>query len=356
MSPPPATSAVDDAHAVDTTSTADELTITIAEIELARARIRDVLPPTPLVYDGRRDAFLKLENLQATGSYKVRGAWNALAAGVARGDRRPVVAASAGNHGKGVAWAARAFGLPACIVVPRGAPRAKVVGARELGAQVIEEADSFAGCTAVAERLARANDWRLIHPFDDREVIAGQGTVVAEIETRPGDVVLVPIGGGGLAAGAVSWLCHRGVRVVGVQLEGVDAMNRLWRGQAPRPPRPTIADGLAVAAPGRLSAAICGRLLADIVLVSEEEVRRAMVDLATRDRLVVEGAGAVTVAALPRVRGERRIAVVSGGNLDPAALADLLGGADPVLGYTPAAAETRDAARDATRGERTWHE
>lgn len=294
-----------------------------ADIETAIARMRDVLVPTPLIHNARRGAFLKLENLQVTGSFKVRGAFNALAAGIERGDRRPVVAASAGNHGQGVAWAARSFGIPACIVVPHTAPRAKVSGARDLGANVIEQAGSFDECAAVACEIAHDNHWRLIHPFDDPDVIAGQGTIAAEMDLRSGDVVLVPIGGGGLAAGISVWFGGTGVRVVGVQVEGVDAMSRLLRGEAARAPGGTIADGLAVTRPGKLSGEICRQMLSEIVLVTEDQVRETVVDLATRDRLIVEGAGAAAVAALPLFGGVRRFVVVSGGNIDFARLAQL---------------------------------
>jgi threonine dehydratase len=328
--------------------------VRVSDIQAAIDRIAGRLARTPLIFDRRRDAYLKLENQQVTGSYKVRGAYNAIAAGVARGDRRPVVAASAGNHGKGVAWAAQAFGLAACIVVPRGAPRTKVAGARELGAEVLEHGHSFDDCTALAVNLADERGWRFIHPFDDPEVIAGQGTVAAELDAGPGDVVLVPIGGGGLAAGTAIWLAARGARVVGVQVEGVDAMRRVLRGEPRRRAAPTIADGLVVAEPGRLSRQICARLVSNIVIVGEDEVRRALLDLRTRDGFVVEGAGAVSVAGLAHVPADagRRIAVVSGGNLDESLYASLFAAADTVIDSAPSSV----ASRAPIGGHRKWHE
>jgi threonine dehydratase len=296
-----------------------------AEIEAAEARLRPALAPTPLLRNQRLGALLKLENFQITGSYKVRGAFNSIAAHHERGDHRPVVAASAGNHGKGVAWAARWFGIDACIVVPRSAPRAKVNGARELGAQVIEHRGSFDECATFARELAIDRGWRFIHPFDQPDVIAGQGTVAMEIEHADPDVAVVPIGGGGLAAGMALRLRTRGIRVVGAQVEGVDAMHRLLRGESERVPAPTIADGLSVRCPGALSAELCRELLDDIVLVSERDVRRAVLDLASKDKLVVEGAGAVSVAALPQITGRNRVAVVSGGNIDFTTLSELDG-------------------------------
>jgi len=293
------------------------------DVEAAWRRLQHVLPATPLHHCQRRDAFLKLENLQATGAYKVRGAFNALAVQVARGDRRPVIAASAGNHAQGVAWAARHFGLAAAVVVPCGAPRTKLDGAERLGARVIEVEGDFERCVERARQLAEAHDWRFVHAFEDADVIAGQGTVALELGGHPVDVVVVPIGGGGLAAGVSLWCRARGIRVVGAQVVGVDAMYRRLARKAPCALAATVADGLVVRQPGRLTTAICRSSLECIVHVSEREVEAAMAELADRDKLVVEGAGAVAVAALRYVRGRCRVAVVSGGNVDLAELARL---------------------------------
>ncbi len=291
----------------------------------AATRVRGVLPETPLVRSERFGAWLKLESLQITGAYKVRGALNALAAQVERGDQRAVFAASAGNHGLGVAWSARRLGLAATIVVPDGAPRTKVAGCQALGARVIRAGDGFEGCVAHARALAHASGGRFLHAFDDAEVIAGQSTVAAELLAARPDVVVVPIGGGGLVAGVGSVLRRAGVRVVGVQVEGVDSLRRvLAREGAPRLPGPapaTLADGLRVAAPGRLPLRIVSTFLDEIVVVTEDEVAAALASLALHERVIAEGAGAVAVAALARVAGDRRVAVVSGGNID----ADQLG-------------------------------
>ena len=297
----------------------------VDSVEAAHRSLSAVLAPTPLVFSKSRRAALKLENLQATGAYKVRGAFNAVATQIKRGDRRPLVAASAGNHGQGVAWAARHFGLSACIVVPSAAPETKVAGARRLGARVMRHEGSLEDCVALARELAAREGLRFVHPFDDPDVIAGQGTVAVELADFAPDVVVVPIGGGGLAAGMAVWLRSRGARVVGAQIEGVDAMRRRLRGEDEMAPRATIADGLVVQSPGAITTELCRRLLDDIVLVSEDDVRRTIVELALHDKLIVEGAGAVAVAALPQVRGDRRVAVVSGGNIDFSALAELSG-------------------------------
>jgi threonine dehydratase len=294
-------------------------------IRRAAERLAAILPPTPVKAAPAREAWLKLENLQVTGAYKVRGAFNAIAAQVERGDRGPVFAASAGNHGLGVAWAARHFGLPATIVVPRGAPRRKVIGCQRLGAQVREEGTSFDAALAAARALAEAAGARVLHAFDDPEVIAGQATVALELLALEPDVVLVPIGGGGLVAGMGSVLRRAGVRVVGVQVAGAEAFRQVLAGEDPRPAGPTLADGLRVAAPGQLTRRIGAAALDEIVVVAEAEVAAAIASLALDDKVVAEGAGAASVAALPRVGGRRRVAVVSGGNIDAEVLSRVTG-------------------------------
>jgi threonine dehydratase len=290
-------------------------------IAAAARRIGALLAPTPLVASPGLGSWLKLESLQVTGAYKVRGALNAVAAQLERGDRRPLFAASAGNHALGVAWAARHFGLPATVVVPAGAPVTKVAGCRRLGAEVIQAGASFDDCLTAARRLAVERGGRFLHAFDDPEVIAGQATVALELLASEPDVVVVPIGGGGLAGGMGSVLRRAGVRVVGVQVSGLDSLRRALAGAAPRPPAPSIADGLRVLRPGQLTTVLCRTALDAIVLVEEDEVSAALGRLAVDDKVVAEGAGAVAAAALPRVTGRRRVAVVSGGNIDPAALA-----------------------------------
>lgn len=300
-----------------------------ALLAAAVTRVRGVLPQTPLVRSDRLRAWLKLENLQTTGAYKVRGAYNALAADVERGERRPVFAASAGNHGLGVAWAARRLGLAATVVVPDGAPRTKVDGCRALGARVVHAGVGFESCVARARALAVAAGGRFLHAFDDAEVIAGQATVGAELLALRPDVVVVPIGGGGLVAGVGSVLRRQGIRVVGAQVAGVDSLRRALIGEAPslRSAPPTLADGLRVAAPGRLPLQIASAFLDEIVVVSESEVAAAIASLALHERVVAEGAGAVAVAALARVTGRRRVAIVSGGNIDGNLLGPLIAAA-----------------------------
>jgi threonine dehydratase len=291
-------------------------------IRQAGARIGAMFAPTPLVRSAR-GAWLKLENLQVTGAYKVRGAFNALAAQVERGDRRPVFAASAGNHGLGVAWAARHFGLDATILVPAGAPRSKVRGCHRLGARVFEEGSTFDACAAAAVALAERRGGRFVHAFDDPEVIAGQATVALELLMARPEVVVVPIGGGGLLAGMGSVLWRVGVRLVGVQVAGAETFRQALSGEALTPAARTLADGLRVATPGQLTRRIGARVLDEIVVVGEDEVAATVASLAVDDKIVAEGAGAASVAALARIAGTRRIAIVSGGNIDADLLARL---------------------------------
>ena len=295
------------------------------DVRRATVRIHKHLDPTPVLRSGRLNAHLKLENLQVTGAYKVRGALNALSIQVERGDHRPVVAASAGNHSAGMAWAADRLGLSCTAVVPSSAPRAKIEATRALGAEVIIHGDRFEDAARLAEELGTQRGYRLLHPFDDPDVIAGQGSVAMELlEYRP-DVVIVPIGGGGLASGVALALRRFGVRVVGVQVEGVDSMRRTLAGLRPfTEPAITIADGVRVKSPGLVTRRVCGRLLDRVITVTEAQVKAAMISLFREEGLVTEGAGALATAALPQVSGERKLAVVTGGNVDPKTLRDLL--------------------------------
>jgi threonine dehydratase len=300
------------------------------DILAAQARLRRYLPPTPLHNAERFGCWLKLENLQRTGSYKVRGALNALLAARERGDHRPVIAASAGNHAQGLAWAAYRLNVSAIAVMPHGAPQNKIAGVAHWGATVRLHGDTFDEARAFAMQLAERNDYRFLSAFDDPDVIAGQGTVGMEIASLAPDVVLVPIGGGGLAAGVALALHAQGVRIVGAQVEHVDAMHRALRGEPEGAlPVATLADGVRVRHPGMLTREILSRLLDDIVIVREAELRETLVRLALEEHVIAEGAGALALAAGRRVVGKRKCAIVSGGNIDAAVLAGLLADVRP---------------------------
>src|SRR5687768_5123293 len=302
-----------------------EAVVGVADVLAAQARLRRYLPPTPLHHAERFGCWLKLENLQRTGSYKVRGALNALLAARERGDMRPVIAASAGNHAQGLAWAAYRLGIAAITVMPRSAPQTKIAGVAHWGATVRLHGDSYDEAKAFAAELAAQHDYRVLSAFDDPDVIAGQGTVGLELAALGPDVVLVPIGGGGLASGVALALKSQGVRVIGAQVEHVDAMARALRGDlAPREPAATLADGVRVKQPGEITRRLLASLLDDVVIVREAELRETLVRLALEEHVIAEGAGALALAAGRRVAGRRKCAVVSGGNIDAAVLARLL--------------------------------
>lgn len=294
--------------------------------------LRGVVRETPLIHSPSLDGWLKLENLQFTGAYKVRGAFHALWKQVRRGDHRPVVAASAGNHAAGLAWAAQRLGLPAIAVVPEDAPTNKTERTESFGGRVIRHGASFEDSTQEAMALAERHNWRFLHPFDDVDVIAGQGSIGVELLSFRPDLVLVPVGGGGLASGMGTLLRAYNIPVIGVQVEGVDGMNRTLRREANEfVPRDTIADGIRVQRVGTHTARICEEVLDDVVLVSEKEVRGTLRSLALTDHVIAEGAGAVAAAALHRFPGKKKVAVVSGGNVDGSILSQVLAQKEPFI-------------------------
>ena len=305
--------------------------VTASDVLAAQARLRRYLDVTPMHYAERFGCWLKLENLQRTGSYKVRGALNALLAARERGDDRMVITASAGNHAQGLAWAAYRLGVPAITVMPKNAPDTKVAGVAHWGATVRLHGDTYDEAKAFAAELAAQNGFRLLSAFDNVDVIAGQGTVGLEIASHlTPDVVIVPIGGGGLASGVALALKSQGVRIVGAQVEGVDAMARVLRGEdAPFSPLATLADGVRVKDAGHITRALLADLLDDIVIVREAELRETLVRLALEEHVIAEGAGALALAAGRRVAGKRKVAVVSGGNVDASVLARLLSDVRP---------------------------
>ncbi|RLE57656.1 MAG: threonine ammonia-lyase [Thermoprotei archaeon] len=287
---------------------------------------------TPLDYSTtlsrlcRCSVYLKLENLQKTGSFKVRGAYYKIWRLSDEEKRRGVVAASAGNHAQGVAYSASRLGVSAKIVMPYTAPLAKVEATRNYGAEVILHGSIVDEAVEKALEIARAEGRAFVHPYDDLDVIAGQGTIGLEIlEDLPDvDVVIVPVGGGGLISGIATALKMRrkGIKVIGVQAEAAPAMALSWRSGKliEVTARASLADGIVVKKPGTLTLPLVRELVDDFVLVSEDEIAEAIFFLLERCKVVVEGAGAVGVAALlsgkVQVEGRKVVVVVSGGNID----------------------------------------
>jgi threonine dehydratase len=300
---------------------------TLADVRNARARIAGVARVTPIHGSAMfsrlsgRETFLKVEALQRTGAFKVRGAYNKIAGLDADARAAGVVAASAGNHGQAVAWAARELGTTATIFMPEDAGMTKVEATRSYGAEIEFCPGSVEESLAAALKRAGESGATLVHPFEDPQVIAGQGTLGLELAEQLPDVetVVVPIGGGGLAAGV--GLALKGLRP-DVRLTGVQAAGTL-----PGGPGFTIADGIAVKRPGELAMSVLAGVLDEIVVVTDEEISEAIVLLLERSKLVVEGAGAVGVAALlhGRVGGQGSVGVVlSGGNIDSALLISVM--------------------------------
>ena len=313
------------------------MSVTAADVARARSAVRDVVMHTPVLASetlsercGAR-VVLKAENLQRTGSFKLRGALNKLAS-LGTGCDRGVVAGSAGNHAWALADAARERGVPCEVFMPTQAPLSKIEGCEALGAAVSLVGDSLEECFAAATARAREGGLAFVHPFDDPDVVAGQGTVGLELLEDVEDLakVIVPLGGGGLASGiAIAVKSARpGVEVVGVQAGACAPFaDSLLRGEPVAVSSAlTIADGIAVKRPGVLTLGLISQWLDDVVAVGEDEIAEAMVLLMERSKLVVEGAGAVGVAALlgglvAPARSGTTVVVLSGGNVDAGMLA-----------------------------------
>jgi threonine dehydratase len=297
-------------------------TPTLAEIAAARERIADHARVTPVYGSATlskqtgREIVLKAENLQRTGSFKIRGAFNTMATLSPSERAAGVVAASAGNHGQAVAWAARELGVHATIFMPQDAPMAKVEPTVGYGAEEVLVGAGFEEALAAAMQRVEETGASFVHAFEDERVIAGQGTIGLELAEQLPDVgtVLVPVGGGGLAAGIA--IALRAVRPK-IRLVGVEVRRGGY----------TIADGIAVKEPGELTMGILDELLDDLVEVNDEEISEAITLLLERSKLLVEGAGAVGVAALltGKAGGSGSVcAVLSGGNIDPTLLISVM--------------------------------
>lgn len=314
--------------------------VTAQDVASASLAIKNHVQRTPTIAAPRLGEalgcrlFLKLENMQYTGSFKDRGSCLKLQR-LAQSPEPPagVVAASAGNHAQGVAFHARRLGLPATIVMPQTTPFSKVERTEALGAEVLLRGESVAESTTFAQELARQRNLAFVHPYDDAVVIAGQGTVALEmLEDQPDiDTLVVPIGGGGLCSGMAIWGKHikPTMRVYGVQTEMCPSMRCMIRGE----PLPvlrthTLADGIAVKNPGVITSEILKALVDDVLLVDEVDIETAVQTLVAQQKLVAEGAGAAGIAALmrhPEVFKNRAVGVViCGGNIDRRMLSTVL--------------------------------
>jgi len=323
----------------DTTRTSlANLPVTLRDIERAAGVLGDFVKLTN--FDRSRtlsditgaSVWLKFENLQFTATFKERGALNRLSALSADERRRGVIAASAGNHAQGVAFHAACLSIPATIFVPVGTPTVKIENTRRHGANVIEGGATLEEATTLAAELGREQGLTFIHPYDDPMIIAGQGTIALEMLAAVPDldVLLVPIGGGGLISGmaVAAKTLKPGIEVVGVQAALYPSMYNVIKGQQLPMRGDTLAEGIAVKAPGRITSGIVRALVDDIVLVTEQQIEQALSLLITIEKTVTEGAGAAGLAAIlaneARFKGRTVGLVLSGGNIDTRLLSGVL--------------------------------
>lgn len=312
--------------------------ISLKDIEQAAGRLQGQILHTRCVASRTlsdivgAQVFLKFENLQFTASFKERGACNKLAQLSAEERARGVIAMSAGNHAQGVAYHAQRLGIPAVIVMPRFTPGVKVERTRGFGAEVVLHGDTLEAAREHAYALARERGLVFVHPYDDAAVIAGQGTVALEMlhDVPELDALVVAVGGGGLIAGmaTAARVLRPGIEIIGVQTQRFPAMVNAIKGTHLPQGSSTIAEGIAVGAPGALTEAIIRERVDDLLLVDEGDIEQAVLMLLEIEKTVVEGAGAAGLAALlrhgERFHGRRVGLVLCGGNIDPLLLAGLI--------------------------------
>ena len=304
--------------------------LTLEKVKDAQRVLREAALETAVIHAGipnDAEIYLKTENLQRTGSFKLRGAYYKISQLSPEEKARGVIACSAGNHAQGVALAAQKNKIPAIICLPEGAPISKVEATRSYGAEICLVPGVYDDAYNRALQLQEEHGYTFIHPFDDEDVIAGQGTIGLEILKQLPDVdaIVVPIGGGGLIAGvafAVKNINPR-VKIYGVQAAGAPSMANSLRDGAIEtlPSVSTIADGIAVKQPGRLTFELCREYVDDVITVTDDEIAAAILTLIEKQKMIAEGAGATPLAAvmagkLPHLKGKKVCCLISGGNID----------------------------------------
>ncbi len=311
---------------------------TIADVYNAAKQLDGVAKKTKLIESSffsdmcGNNVYLKPENMQITGSFKLRGAYNKISQLSEAEKKRGVITASAGNHAQGVAFAAQQLGAHAVICMPAITPILKVEATRALGAEVVLHGDTFDDAYEKSLELQKKKGYVYIHPFNDKDVLLGQGTTALEIidELKDVDAILVPIGGGGFASGVAlaTKAVNPQVKVIGVEPEGAACMeNSFARGQVSSLTAvDTVADGCAVKTPGDLTYAFCKKYLDQIITVSEMEIMSALLFLIEKHKLIAEGAGVLSLAALNKLpfKGKKVAAIISGGNIDISTISALI--------------------------------
>jgi len=305
----------------------------LTNIKQAYKRVQGVVHRTPFSYApilsqiSGYEVYLKKENLQRTGAFKLRGAFNRIASLVEKGDRGGVVAASAGNHAQGVAFAAKHFGIEATIVMPESTPLTKVQGVKEFGANVILHGSNYDEAYAYAVTFGKENSYTFVHPFTDEEVMAGQGTITLEMleEVEDLDAMIIPVGGGGLISGmsVAAKTLKPGMKVIAVSAEGAPAMKNSYDAKKPLDTLSvrTIADGIAVRDTSPVTLEYILKYVDRFESVCDDEIASAILFLLEKQKVLVEGAGSVGVAALMHgkidlPKGSKVGIVLSGGNID----------------------------------------
>ena len=307
--------------------------LNINDVKEAQKRIKDVVYHTPITYapllsqKSGYEVYLKKENLQLTGAFKLRGAFNAIASLVESKKIDGVVAASAGNHAQGVAYSAKYFGINATIIMPDSTPLTKVQGVKDLGATVILRGSNYDEAYSYAKKFAKDRGYDFVHPFEDKDVMAGQGTIALEImqDIESLDAIVVPVGGGGLISGiaTVAKTLNPNIKIIGVASAGASAMKNSYDKKTPIDSISvrTIADGIAVRDTSPITLNYILDSVDDMILVEEEEIAYAILFLLERQKVLVEGAGAVGVAGLLHnklnlPKGSKIAILLSGGNID----------------------------------------
>ncbi len=310
----------------------------LEEVKAARKGLEGIVTKTELIYSSifsmeyGNEIYIKPENLQITGSYKIRGAYNKISKLNQRQKSKGLIASSAGNHAQGVAYSAQKLGIEATIVMPKTTPLIKVEATKKYGAKVVRAGDTYDEAYSEALRLEKKMDYTFIHPFDDLDIIAGQGSIGIEIleELENIDIIIAPIGGGGLISGiaVAAKSIKPSIKVIGVEPEGANAMklsvdknDLVYLDKVD-----TIADGVAVKKPGDITFSIIRDYVDEIVTVSDYDLMEALLVFLERHKLVAEPAGVLSLAALKKIeeRNKNVACVVSGGNIDVVTMSSLI--------------------------------
>ncbi len=310
----------------------------LEEIKKAQGRLAPVIKKTPLIFSelysekSGNNVYLKPENLQRTGSFKIRGAYNKIASLTSEQREKGLVTASAGNHAQGVAYSAKKLGVNATIVMPVQTPFIKVESTKSYGAEVVLHGSSYDDAYEKAQEITLEKEGTFIHPFDDMEVIYGQGTIALEIieELKNVDAMLVPIGGGGLISGMAlaAKAVNPNIRIIGVEAEGAPTMTHSLKNREVTPLQQvnTIAEGTAVKKAGRKTFDIVKKYVDDIILISEQELMNSFLTVLEKHKLVCEHSGVLSLAATEKLNfyNKNIVSVISGGNTDVVTISSMI--------------------------------